>query len=82
MKEEFIMHLVDIRDEMQSFMQYDELNDKFEQVYESWKEYGIRHRFHSRNFYYRVLREQIIPRSDAESLCHYISGRHFWKCLM
>ena len=81
MNDDKIIYLVDIRDELQSFIHDDDPNDAFMAGWEWWKDYNLRHRFRTYEFFKRAETEQSIPRKDAESLCHFLHDAHVWKCL-
>jgi len=82
MNDDKVIYLVDIRDELQTFMHYDDPNTKFMDGWEAWRKYNLRHRFRSSMFFNRAEKDGFIARKDAESLCQYLSGKHFWKCLI
>ena len=82
MKEEFRVYLVDIRDELQSFMHYDNITNAFMYLFDAWHAYGVRHKMHGHQFYYTILKDEFMQRSDAESFCHYMHSGHVWKCLL
>ena len=81
MNDDKVIYLVDIRDELQSFMHYPDLNTAWEKAWELWKAYNIRHRFRSGMFFNRAEKDGYIARKDAESLCLFLHKTHFWKCL-
>ena len=81
MKEDRKVYLVDIREELQSFMHYDNPHDAFIAGWESWMKFCIRHRFRESSFFYDALKRGWIARADAESLCNYLHKTHFWRCI-
>ena len=82
MNEDYIVYLVDIRDELQSFMHYDNITNAFMDLFLAWRAYGIRHHMHNPSFYSGILSAECMKRADAESFCKYIHSGHFWTCLM
>ena len=82
MSEEYHIYLVDIRDELQSFMHYDDITTKFLDLWGAWMNYCLRHKLRSRVFFTEAMQRGWLKRSDAESLCMYMHNGHFWNCLM
>lgn len=82
MNDDKVIYLVDIRDELQSFMHYRNLNDAWEALWDNWRKMNIRHRFRDYNTLKKFEDEGKMPRKDAESLCLYIHKNHFWKVLI
>ena len=81
MKDDKVIYLVDIRDELQSFMHCDNIYDKWETIWEGWRAMNIRHKFRTYEFFKTAEKNGYIARKDAESLCHYIHSAHFWNVL-
>ena len=81
MNDDKVIYLVDIRDELQSFAHCDDINYKWETIWEGWRRYNLRHRFRDRGTLAKFENEGKMPRKDAESLCLYISPTRFWKIL-
>ena len=81
MNDDKVIYLVDIRDELQSFVHCDDINYKWETIWEGWRRYNLRHKFREYMFFSRAEKNGFIARKDAESLCHYIHSAHVWKCL-
>ena len=82
MNDDKVIYLVDIRDELQSFMKYDNITDAFEALWENWRLMNLRRRFRTHMFFRDAEAKEYLPRKDAESFCHYMHGAHFWKCLI
>jgi len=82
MNDDKVIYLVDIRDELQSFAHYDDLNTKWEALWEGWRKMNIRHRYRDYQFFRNAEKNGYIARKDAESLCSYIDNSHFWNILM
>ena len=82
MNDDKVIYLVDIRDELQSFMNYDDPNGAWDKAWDWWKNYNIRHRLREYQFFRTAEKNQYIARKDAESLCHYLHSAHVWKCLI
>ena len=81
MNDDKVIYLVDIRDELQSFMHYEEPNEAFDKAWYMWMHYCMRHSMKKSTFFYEALDRGWITRSDAESFCNYIDNRHFWRCI-
>lgn len=81
MNDDKVIYLVDIRDELQSFMHYDDLNTQWEALWDNWCKYCIRHKFRDYQFFRNAEKNGFIARKDAESLCLYIHKNHFWNVL-
>ena len=79
MKDDKVIYLVDIRDELQSFMHCEDIYDKWETVWEGWRAMNLRLRFRTPHFFTDAEKKGYIARKDAESLCYYIDNSHFWK---
>ena len=82
MKEEKIVYLVDIRDELQSFVHDDDPNDAFLCGWEWWADYCVRHRWRTPQFFYAAFERGWISRADAESLCLFLHNAHVWQCIL
>ena len=82
MRDDYNVYLVDIRDELQSFMHYDDITTKFIDAYGAWRNYGVRHHMHTSQFYALALENGYLKRADAESFCLYLNNARVWKCLL
>ena len=81
MNDDKVIFLTDIRDELQSFKHYDDLNLAFSNAWEWWIEYNIRHRFRTYEFFSTAEKNGYIARKDAESFCLFLHKNHFWNVL-
>ena len=82
MKEDKIIYLVDIRDELQSFIHDDDPNGAFMAGWEWWMDYCVRHRLRHTAYFYAALNRGWISRADAESFCLFLHKAHVWRCVL
>ena len=82
MREDKIVYLVDIRDELQSFMKYEDINAAFLLGWDWWMDYCVRHRLRQTAYFYAAMDRGWIARSDAESLCLFLHKAHVWQCIL
>ena len=81
MKEDKIVYLTDIRDELQSFCPDEDPTGAFIAGWEWWADYCVRHKMRTYQFFYGAMERGWIARTDAESLCLFLHNGRFWRCL-
>ena len=81
MKEESKFWLVSIRDELQSFIHDEDINSAFECAFWWWKDYCVRHKLRTYQFFYNAWKRGWMTKTDAESFCFFIHSGRYWRCL-
>ena len=81
MKEDKIVYLVDVRDELQSFVPDDDPDGAFLFGWEWWMSYCVRHNLRQTAYFYAALNRGWITRADAESLCLFLHKTRVWQCI-
>ena len=82
MKEENVVYIVDIRDELKQMYGKPKLGDReFEIGYEGWRTWCIKHQFATSNMFNKAEKRQWLSKFAAQSLCLYLNSTYFWKCL-